>query len=159
MKKTDIDVTKIPAVMELIEKAVGLMEEKDCSSDKDARKKLAELQKELREITGNKKLQVKDFKRYWSYTDLETMAKKALMASPVKSELTDAQIKEIVLNIMNHSEAEMDWWLLYLEINTGLDNLTDYIFYPELVGLDLPDTLDLPDMLVQVAEKIIADRH
>lgn len=32
MKKNDIDVAKIPAVMELIEKAAELMEEKDCSS-------------------------------------------------------------------------------------------------------------------------------
>lgn len=117
------------------------------------------MQKELREMTGNKKLQVKDFERYWSYADLKTMTEKALMAPPAKNELTDAQIKEIILNIMNHSEAEMDWWLLYLEINTGLDNLTDYIFYPELVGLDLPDTLELPDMLMQIADKIIKDRH
>lgn len=145
--------------MELIEKAAELMEEKDCRSDKKAKRKLAELQKELREITGNKKLQVKDFERYWSYADLKTMAEKALMAPPAKSELTDAHIREIVLNIMNHSESEMDWWLLYLEINTGLDNLTDYIFYPELVGLDLPDALELPDMLAQVADKIITNRH
>lgn len=159
MIKNDIDVTKIPVVMELIERAAELMEEKDCHSDKDAKWKLEELQRELREISGNKKLQVKDFKRYWSYTNLKTMAEKALMTPPTKSELTDAQIKEIVLNIMNHSEAEMDWWLLYLKINTGLDNLTDYIFYPELVGLNLPDTLELSDMLAQVADKIIADRH
>ena len=53
----------------------------------------------------------------------------------------------------------MDWWLLYLKINTGLDNLTDYIFYPELVGLNLPNTLELSDMLAQVADKIIADRQ
>lgn len=74
------------------------------------------------------------------------------MAPPLKGELSDAQLKEIVLNILNYNEAEMDWWLEYLEINTGLDNLTDYIFYPDLVGLSLETDLD------QIADKIISDR-
>lgn len=152
MKNIDIDETKIPAVKEIIEKAAELMEEKDCDSDKDAKKELAELQRELREAAGNKKLQIKEYQRYWSYTDLETMARKALMAPPLKSDLTNAQIREIVLNILNHNEAEMDWWLMYLEINTGLDNLTDYIFYPDLVGLSPEAELE------QIAEKIIEDR-
>lgn len=158
MKKINIDEAKLPAAAEMIEKAASLMEEKDCDNDKEAEKELAKLQKDLREISGNKKIQIKDFQRYWSYTDLETMARKALMAPPSKSNLTNTQIREIVLNILNHKEAEMEWWLQYLEINTGLDNLTDYIFYPDLVGLDLPDTLDLPDFLGKIADKIIADR-
>lgn len=41
---------------------------------------------------------------------------------------------------------------MYLEINTGLDNLTDYVFWPDLVGL--PSDADL----AQIAEKIIEDR-
>ena len=35
MKKISIDETKLPAVMEIIEKAALLMDEKDCDSDKD----------------------------------------------------------------------------------------------------------------------------
>lgn len=152
MKEITIDETKLPAVMELIEKAAALMAEKDCEGDKDAKRELADLQRDLRELSGNKKLQIKDFQRYWSYTDLKTMARKALMAPPPKGELTDAQIKEIVLNILKFKEAEMDWWLKYLKINTGLDNLTDYIFYPDFIGLDPHATLE------QIADKIIADR-
>lgn len=152
MKEISIDETKLPAVMELIEKAAALMAEKDCEDDKDAKRELADLQKDLRELSGNKKLQIKDFQRYWSYTSLETMARKALMAPPPKCELTDAQIKEIVLNILKFKEAEMDWWLKYLKINTGLDNLTDYIFYPDFFGLDPQANLE------QIADKIIADR-
>lgn len=152
MKEISIDETKLPAVMELIEKAAALMAEKDCEDDKDAKRELADLQKDLRELSGNKKLQIKDFQRYWSYTSLETMARKALMAPPPKGELTDAQIKEIVLNILKFKEAEMDWWLKYLKINTGLDNLTDYIFYPDFFGLDPQADLE------QIADKIIADR-
>ncbi len=74
------------------------------------------------------------------------------MPLPSKDNLTDAQIKEMVLNILNHEEAETDWWLMYLKLNTGLNNITDYIFYPNLVGLDMQATLE------QIADKIIADR-
>ena len=138
--------------MELIEIAAVLMAEKDCGGDADAKRELANLQTDLRELSGNEELQIKDFQRYWSYTDLETMARKALMAPPSKGKLTDAQLKEIVLNILKFREAEMDWWLKYLKINTGLDNLTDYIFYPDFFGLDRKATLE------QIADKIIADR-
>ena len=79
MKKISIDETKLPAVMEIIEKAALLMDEKDCDSDKEAKKELGELQKNLREITGNKKIKINIFQAYWSYTDLETTARRALM--------------------------------------------------------------------------------
>lgn len=74
------------------------------------------------------------------------------MVPPSKDDLTNAQIREIVLNIFSFNEDEMDWWLKYLKINTGLDNLTDYIFYPNRVGLDPQAALE------QIANKIIADR-
>ena len=152
MKKISIDETKLPAVMEIIEKAALLMDEKDCDSDKEAKKELGELQKNLREITGNKKIKINIFQAYWNYTDLETTARRALMPPPMKSNLSNEQLKEIVLHILKFGEGERDWWLEYLEINTGLDNLTDYIFYPDLIGLDFDATLE------QIADKIIADR-
>lgn len=152
MKKVPIDEAKILMAMEIIEKAASLMAERDCRQDQEARKELAGLQDRLRELTGNQRLQITDFQRYWSYTSLETMARKALMAPPSKDNVSNEQIKEIVLGILKHEEAEMDWWLEYLKINTGLVNLTDYIFYPNLVGLDMQATLE------QIADKIIADR-
>ena len=153
MKEIKIDETKIPAAMVIIEKAAELMAEKDCDNDKDAKKALTNLQRELRALAGNPKLNIKDFRRYWSYTDLETMARRALMAPPPKTELTDAQIREIVTGILAFRGAELDWWLNYLRINTGLENLTDYIFYPDFFGLDRQATLE------EIAEKIIADRR
>lgn len=152
MKNIRIDEAKIPEAMEIIEKAASLMEERDCEKDPDAKMELTQLQNRLRELCKNTRLEIKDFQRYWSYTSLETMARKALMAPPSKDNVTDEQIKEIVLGILKHGEAEMDWWLEYLKINTGLANLTDYIFYPNLVGLDMQATLE------QIADKIIADR-
>ena len=41
------------------------MDEKDCDSDKEAKKELGELQKNLREITGNKKIKINIFQAYW----------------------------------------------------------------------------------------------
>ncbi len=152
MKKVPIDEVKIPMAMEIIEKVASLMAERDCVQDQKAREELAELQDRLRELARNQRLQIIDFQRYWSYTSLETMARKALMAPPSKDNVSDEQIKEIVLGILKHEEAEMDWWLEYLKVNTGLVNLTDYIFYPNLVGLDMQATLE------QIANKIITDR-
>lgn len=152
MKKICIDETKLPAVMGIIEQAAELMAEKDCDNDEISKLDLEKFQQELRKITGNEKIQIKDFQRYWSAMDLETVAREALMAPPLKEDLTNAQIKEIVLNILSFREDEMDWWLKYLKINTSLDNLTDYIFYPDLVGLDSQATLE------QIADKIITDR-
>ena len=74
------------------------------------------------------------------------------MSPPPKAELTNAQIREIVSNILTFRGAELDWWLNYLRINTGLENLTDYIFYPDFFGLDRQATLD------EIAEKIVTDR-
>ena len=152
MKKVPLDEAKIPMAMEIIEKAASLMAERDCMQDQKAREELAGLQDRLRELSGNERLQITDFQRYWSYTSLETMARKTLMAPPSKDNVSNEQIKEIVLGILKHEESEMDWWLEYLKINTGLVNLSDYIFYPNLVGLNLQATLE------QIADKIIADR-
>ena len=145
--------TKLPETMKIISDADSLMTEKDCENNEVAKKELEELQNKLREITGKPQILIKDFWRYDAVTDLETIAKSALMCTPEKEDLTDEQLKEIVLNIMDHDdEAEEDWWLKYLEVNTGLDNLTDYIFYPDLIGLDENSSLE------QIADKIIEDR-
>lgn len=84
MKKTDFDETKIPPVMEMIEKAAELMEEKDCEGDGDAKRNLAELQRKLREATGNKKLQIKSFQRYWNYTESGNHGKEGFDGSALK---------------------------------------------------------------------------
>lgn len=150
--KPVMDETKLQTVMEIIEKAASLMEEKDCDNDEAAGKTLNQLQADLRRITQKRRLDIRNFQRYWSAVSLETVARGALMSPPSKEELTDEQVKEIVLNITNHSEAEIDWWLNYLKLNTGLDNLTDYIFYPDLLGLDPQASTE------QIIDKINADR-
>lgn len=153
MKKIVIDEAKLPEVMDIIEAAAELMDISGYESDAESISRLEEYQKRLIAITGNNKLDIEDFREYWGWTSLETVARKALMPPPEKTELTDEQIKEIVTNVTSLEEEEqMDWYLDFLEINTGLDNLTDYIFYPDLVGLDRNADLN------QIADKIIADR-
>lgn len=119
-KKINIDESRLPAVMEMIEKAASLMEEEARGGSQEAKRELEQLQKELREVSGNRKLKIENFQRYWGYTDLETAARKALVSPPPKRPLTNEQLREIVLHILERDEAEMDRWLTYLEINTGL---------------------------------------
>lgn len=71
---------------------------------------------------------VTDFKRYWSYTDLDMIAKTALMPKPKKTGLSDGQIAEIVTKIYKaeYDEAEMDCFLKVLQAETGASS--DYIF-------------------------------
>ena len=153
MQKPVIDEAKLPEVKEIIMDADSLMTEQDCENDEAAKTKLEDLQNRLREITGNRQILIRDFWHYDEAVSLETAARGALMNPPEKEDLTDEQIKEIVLNILKHNEAEMDWWIKYLSMNTGLKNLTDYIFYPNLVGLDENSSLE------QIADKIIEDRN
>lgn len=117
-KKTEIDETKLPKVMELIEWAVSLMEEKDCKTDKEAKKELADLQDILREITGNKKLKLETYRYYQSYASLETVAGQAMLLPPRKSNLTDVQLAEIIRSIytVKFREAEMDYFLEVLRV-------------------------------------------
>ena len=151
MKKPVIDKTKLSEVMQIISDADSHMTEKDCENDEVARRELEELQNKLRELTGNRHLMIRDFWHYDEAASLKTVAKGALLGLPEKEDITEEQIKEIVLNILHHDEAEMDWWLKYLEVNTGLTNLSDYIFYPNLMGLDRNSSLE------QIADKIIED--
>jgi len=152
MQTPTIDETKLKETMRIIEEAAELMAENDCEEDAEAKRALKKLQQELRLTTGNKKINIKNYQRYWSAVDLTTVAKGALMSEPVKEDVSDAQIKEIVINILNHNEAEMSWWFKFLKVNTGLENITDYIFYPDFFGMDANASLE------EIADRIIEDR-
>lgn len=158
MKKPYFDKTKLPQVMDIIDRAACLMAEKDSTNDNEAKEELSILHKQLKNITGNNKMEITDFQRYWSYTSLEEIAKTALMMPPPKEELSDGQIREIILNLLANnseeeiSEAEFDYWIEYLAVNTGLENLSDYIFYPGLTGLNEDASIE------EIADKIIIDR-
>lgn len=60
-----------------------------------------------------------------------------LMPTPQKQGLSDDELTDIITKIINceYSEAETDYQLEILEAETGLINVSDYIFYPDEVGL------------------------
>lgn len=152
MQKPIIDESKLSETMRIIEIAAELMAEKDCDEDIEAKTALEKLQQDLEIITDNPTINIRDYQRYWSAVDLKTAAEGALMPIPEKEDLSDAQIKEIVVNFLEYNETEMTWWLKYLKVNTGLDNISDYIFYPDMIGMDSEASLE------QIADKIIANK-
>jgi len=113
-----------------IEKAIKLIESEKLRLDKQVNNELAVLQKELRILTGNKKIDIKNYYGYWAYTALETVARQALMASPQKKSMTNEQITELVKKIgeAEFPIEEMDYWLEVLELEIGLYNAADYIY-------------------------------
>ncbi len=74
---------KLQMVMELIEKATSLMAEKDCE-DKEVKQELLSLQTKLREITGNKKLQIQDYKILVLYRFRNDCKNSNVFAAPKK---------------------------------------------------------------------------
>ncbi|MDE6312994.1 MAG: hypothetical protein K2M46_05145 [Lachnospiraceae bacterium] len=141
-----IDKSKLQDVMEIIENAAAIMEERGITDE------VVQFEKMLRQITGKETLQITDFREYWGWTSLEEIARMALNPTPPKEDVSDKEIGEIVLHILEHSESEMEYWLDYLAVNTGIKDISDYIFYPDKVGLN--SNAGLPE----IAEKIIMDR-
>ena len=78
------------------------------------------------------------------------MAKEALFEKTQKRVLQPEEIREMVIHILEQEEAVMDWQLHFLEVCTELD-VTDYIFYPDDMGLSGEATLE------EIAEKMILD--
>ncbi len=146
MEYPKIDCKKLPMVMDLVEKAAELMETHEIEDNKE----LQDIEKQLQTLTGKSDLSVLDFNCYWASQSLETVAKKALFEKPKKRVLQPEEIKEIVVHILEQEEAVIDWQLYFLDVCTGLP-ITDYIFYPDDMGLSMEATLE------EIAEKIIID--
>ena len=85
---------------------------------------------------------------------MEELAKSFLLPTPQAQGLSDEELAIIVEKIANveYSESEMDYQLDVLEKETGLINVSDYIFYPNLIGLEL--NADVQEIIA----KILADR-
>ena len=136
--------TKLKKVMDLIDK----LAEPDDSDD------IARLELEIREITGKSDLSANECKEYWGWTSLEELAKRFLLHTPQAQGLSDEELAIIVEKIANveYSESEMDYQLDVLAKETGLINVSDYIFYPNLIGLELNADVQ------EIIDKILADR-
>lgn len=134
----NIDEAKLPEVMGIIEKAAGIMEEKDFNTNMEAKKALLELQKRLRTVTGKKHFDIKQIYAYWSYSDLETVATKLLMKEPQRVGLSDEALKKLILLIFDsgdlEKEAGFDYWYDFLELETGIEGVMDYLLCTDEKG-------------------------
>lgn len=155
MKSPEIDETKLPAVKKIIDEINHFVVDENCDEESSELKELAQ---KLREVTGKETLSIEPFMYYSSYTTLEDAAMMALLPTPQKSGISDEEIRELIGKIANaeilvsHGEAANDYFLEVLELETGLDNITDYIYNPDAVGME-PDA-----SLEEIIEKIIADK-
>jgi len=86
---------------------------------------------EKQQVTGKAELGIAPFLYYSSCMTLEEAAAMALLPAPQKTGLWDAEIREL---------------------ETGLDNITDYIYNPDEVGMDLHASVE------DIINKILADR-
>lgn len=90
------------------------------------------MQNELRELTGKENYDIEEVNEYWFYTSLETKATKALMQEPVRVGLSEEALRELITEIFRlgdlEKEALFDFWMDFLEIETGIDEVMDYLF-------------------------------
>lgn len=148
MEFPKIDETKLPVVKEIIKEINHFVVDEDCDEKSPEVKKLAQ---KLQEVTGKKELSVEPFMYYSSYTTLDDAATKALLPIPQKSGLSDEEIRDLIGKIARaeiiylHGEAMNDYFLDVLKLETGLDNLIDYIW-----NLDVS--------IEEIIERVIADK-
>ncbi len=147
-EKFDIDEEKLQQAMELISDIADLYESGGTENE------ITVLKQGLEKLTGKTDIDTKAFAEYWAYTSLDTIARSLLMPKPQKQNLSDEEIRAIILNICecNYSESENDYYIKLLKMETGLTDLTDYIYYPNKIGLKLDAEPN------DIADKILLDR-
>jgi len=126
-----VDMNKISAVADILRRIDKLLEKNENSAE------IRELTQQLEEITGRKNIDPLQFRGFWTYTGAETLAEELLMPEPRIMGLSDEQIFEKVKKIClaDYSEAECNYWIKVLGLETGLE-ISDYIYFPDTKGLD-----------------------
>ncbi len=139
---------KLEEMMNLIEKL------NDCYNDESKKDEVKEIENSMKKLIGQDNIVISDFLEYWSWTSLEEVARIGLTPKPAKKTFSDEELKEIILNISTskYSASETNHYLSVLEVETGLDNVSDYIFWPNEIGLELNSTEE------EIIQKIFEDR-
>lgn len=139
MKYPTLDKVKLKEVEDIIEEINHLVIDENCDEES---LELQAMTIKLREVTGKDDLSILPFMYYSSYTTLEDAAITALMPTPQKMGLSKEEIKELIGKIINaeilelYGEAMNDYFVEVLELETGLDNILDYLYNPTEIGLD-----------------------
>ena len=144
-------------VGEIVDRLAVIFDEEDLDSP-DIQNEIEKLGIRLKELTGKTIEECGYFKQYWSYTSLETVVEKILMPKVEKKGMSDEELTELIMKFCDQldnptkSEAEMDRFMEILELESGLSNISDYFFYPQLVGLERNPGAEA------ITKKILEDR-
>ena len=141
------DSSKIKEISEIIEKIADLLH------DDGNKNEINILKSRLENITGKENIDVDNFRDFWEFTNVESLAERLLMPDAQKLNLSDERITEIIKKIClcDYSEAETDYWLEVLEKETGLC-VNDYIYFPYTKGLEITATEE------EIARAVLLDR-
>lgn len=114
---------------------------------------LSFLKSELEKITGKEDIDIFQFRDFWEFQSAESLAERLLMPEAKRLGLSDERIYEVIKNIClaYYSEAETDYWLEVLKLETGLP-VSDYIYFPYTKGLEV--TADEK----KITDAVLADR-
>ena len=147
----NIDENKLNEVMDIIDRIAEIMETGAADSYDN---EFTDLQNNLETLTGRTDIDIESFAGYWSRTSLEELARSVLMPVPERQGLSDEELSEVITDLCEcaYSDAELDYYLKLLELETGLKNISDYIFYPNMVGLDYGSDVS------EIVDKIIMDK-
>ncbi len=153
-----IDEERLLRVKELIHKAALLMEE-----DYDKHQEEVEALGRQVEALAGKTVDIFEANCYWSHSSLDDVAKSFLMPEPEQCDLTNDEIKDILVHFFDYlgqyGDAVSDYIVEFLALNTGLSNMMDYIYFSEEVGLELEPSMGLEECMSLIADKIIEDRR
>ncbi len=144
-------------VGDIIDRLAVIYDEENVDSP-DIQSEIERLGDRLKELTGKTVEECKPFEQYWSYTSLDTVVDKILMPKVEKNGMSDEELTELIksfcdeLDNITMSEAELDRFMERLELESGLSNVTDYFFYPQLVGLERNPGVEA------ITKKILEDR-
>ena len=124
-------------VGEIIERLAVIFDEEDVDSP-DIQSEIERLGERLKELTGKTIDECRYFEQYWSYTSLDDIVDRVLMPEYEGIKLSDEELREKLEKLVDGlntfiKESELDRMIMELEIDTGLDNVSDYLFYPELI--------------------------
>ena len=123
-------------VGEIIDRLATIFDEEDLDNS-DIKEEIGNLEIRLKELTGKTIEECEPFRQYWSYTDLEDVVDHILMPPVKKEGLSDDELREKLEGLFNEiatmKPSKLDRAIEELELETGIDNVSDYIFWPELI--------------------------
>lgn len=161
LQPPNINEELLPVVEELIESIAEQLEEgcfdinkedEIIFDDAESAEEINTKAMKLKELT-KKDIRVMEFYHYWNHSSLEDVAKELLMPEPpCLKDITLEELTEVIDEFftMEHIEAFQEpYYIRLLEKSFGLNDISDYIFYPDIKGTD--------DEPLKIAEKIIED--